>query len=114
MIQQHRPDGAPTPEPDRARRWFATVMAPGAPVVVRHCAMLEHGEDLVEYPPTYELAWPEWTARHDDFGLGLDGAGDGMPGTAPDLTVEPAASAACTPPADGGDRLARLTPGRPS
>lgn len=71
MIQQH-PESWPA-EGDRPRRWYATVMGPADPVVVRHMAILEPGEDLTEYPKTLELTPDEWREGHAGYGLNADG-----------------------------------------
>jgi len=59
----------------RDRVWVAYLSAPGNPVIVRHQAIITPGEDLTEYPETWELAWPEWVASHEtSYGLTIDGS----------------------------------------
>lgn len=59
---------------DRPRRWIAAFIAVDQPVIVRHHAILNDGEDLNEYPPTLELTWAEWQETCDKFGLNADGS----------------------------------------
>ncbi len=66
----------PDPATDtRTRVWSAALSAPGAPVMVRKVAVLAPGEDLTEYPETWELTWDEWVAScTSSYGLTVDGA----------------------------------------
>lgn len=68
-------DQWPDPQTDtRKRVWAAAMSAPGASVVVRRVAVLDPGEDLTEYPETWELTWDEWLAAHEvTYGLTVDG-----------------------------------------
>lgn len=74
---EHHPDpstGLSWPaKDDRPRRWSAIIFGQMGPVVLRHDAILEPGEDLTEYPKTLELTIEEWRGSHAKYGLDLDG-----------------------------------------
>lgn len=78
-IPQNQP-AWPGPGDTRSRVWTAAVQGPGMPVVVRRVAVLNPGEDLSEYPETWELTYAEWTAdvggqpaHKATYGLTADG-----------------------------------------
>jgi hypothetical protein len=68
---------------DRERVWMAHLL--GDTVTVRHYAVLGHGEELTENPPTEVMALSEWRERHAEFGCTVEGfplrprPGVGMP-----------------------------------
>lgn len=56
---------------DRERVWMAHLL--GDEVTVRHYAVLSHGEDLTEYPPTEIMSIGEWRKRHLEYDCRADG-----------------------------------------
>ncbi len=57
---------------DRERVWLAHIF--GDRVTVRHYAVLEPGEDLVDKPPAATMTRAEWEQRHLEFDCNLDGS----------------------------------------
>lgn len=56
---------------DRPRQWQVMIM--GDTVTARYYAILEPGEDLTEYPRTERMTRAEWSERHAEYGLTVDG-----------------------------------------
>jgi hypothetical protein len=59
------------PDGDRPREWHYMRMFDT--VTVTYNAILEPGEDLTEYPETHRMDYAEWSERHAEYGLTIDG-----------------------------------------
>lgn len=61
--------------PGRQRQWQARFLGrTGDPVLVRHYIVdLAPEEDIRDYPETHELTWDEWTEKHAEYGMTLEG-----------------------------------------
>lgn len=57
---------------DRERCWMGHVLS-DTDVTVRHYAVLQHGEELTENPPTEVMTLAQWKLRHLEYDCDIDG-----------------------------------------
>lgn len=62
------------PADSREREWIATISGPDQDVLIRYYAVLLPGEDLTEFPETWQLTWSEWVETCTTvYGLTVEG-----------------------------------------
>jgi hypothetical protein len=75
MMRKQLPnDPAHEPDMKRERRWDVARITPySRAIIARYMAVVESGEDLTEFPPTYEFeSWDDFSINAPSLGIEPD------------------------------------------